>query len=159
MFCVYIVTNEETMNWLIVGALCVAFLLGVAPVVHKHLLSRVHCKPSTLICVGGLANLAIVLLYSYANKKEIRADIDKHEAKTLFLIALTAVATSFVASVIYMYVLRESPSYVVSALIYSSPAFTVLIAYMFLDERISLIGLVGVMLIVAGIMCVSTASI
>ena len=43
--------------------------------------------------------------------------------------------TAFLANLLYLMVLKKNQSYIVSALIYSSPVFMFLIAWLFLKEK------------------------
>lgn len=51
----------------------------------------------------------------------------------------------------YYYILEKHHAYVISALVYSSPVFTVLFAHMVLKERVTVLGMAGVLLIVTGV--------
>jgi drug/metabolite transporter (DMT)-like permease len=52
--------------------------------------------------------------------------------------------------------LKKHDSYIISALIYSSPIFTLLLACLFLNEQITYYGLLGVLFIVVGVGFIST---
>lgn len=145
--------NQGIMDWLILWALLVALLWGVTPVIHKHIL--VNTKPSTVIFIGGMAYFTCMIVYAHLNKKDILHDFVKMDKTTIALIACTSVVAGFAANYIYMHVLKDAESYIVSALVYSSPAFTLIFAHLFLQEKMSFMGFGGVMLIVAGILCIS----
>jgi drug/metabolite transporter (DMT)-like permease len=66
-------------------------------------------------------------------------------------IGFTSMITGFFASLIYFHILKKHESYVIAALIYSSPVFTLLISYFVLKEKVSYIGVAGVILIVSGV--------
>ena len=62
---------------------------------------------------------------------------------------------SFIPNILYFYLLKEHDSYVVSALVNSAPVFTVLISYFLLKEKLTKYGIIGIILIVGGIVCLS----
>jgi drug/metabolite transporter (DMT)-like permease len=71
------------------------------------------------------------------------------------VIGATTVLTGFAANWLYFNVLRAHNSFVISALVYSCPLFTLLLAAAFLNERITVAGVAGVLLICAGLFCIA----
>jgi drug/metabolite transporter (DMT)-like permease len=138
------------MNGIILcSALFVAFLWGVAPVIHKRVL---YTTPVPVVMViGGAFYMSCLLLFAIYNRKEVVVGIQQLPWSYIFLIGLTSICTAFVANILYFYVLKKYDSYIISALIYSSPIFTLLLAFLFLKENITINGFIGVMLIVVGI--------
>lgn len=70
-------------------------------------------------------------------------------------IGIAAILSGFVANLIYLFVLKKHQSYLVSALIYAAPAFTLLLAYFLLKEDISVIGFIGVIMVIIGTICIA----
>ena len=61
----------------------------------------------------------------------------------------------FFGNIIYYYVLNDNNSSIVTALEGSAPLFTLIVAYYFLNEKVSFIGLIGILLIILGVVCIS----
>jgi drug/metabolite transporter (DMT)-like permease len=55
----------------------------------------------------------------------------------------------------YYYILKNHESSIISALVYSSPVFTLIIAYIFLKERLDIYGISGIFLMILGVILVS----
>jgi len=52
-------------------------------------------------------------------------------------------------------VLKDNHSHIISALDSSAPFFTLLIAYFLLNEKVNVFGILGTILIVLGVVCIS----
>jgi drug/metabolite transporter (DMT)-like permease len=61
----------------------------------------------------------------------------------------------FLANMMYYYILKNHESSIISALVYSSPVFTLIIAYIFLKERLDIYGISGIFLMILGVILVS----
>ena len=135
-------------------SLFVAFLWGATPTIHKHVLNKL--QPSTVMAVGGLFYFSCLVLFSFYYWKDISSDLRKNASMmSIFWIASVSIIAGFIANLIYLFVLRKNNSYVISALIYSAPIFTLILSYFLLKEKVSFLGLVGVLLIVGGIVCLA----
>jgi drug/metabolite transporter (DMT)-like permease len=100
---------------------------------------------------------AVVMIFFIATQIDVlKKDIPKIDMRDLGLIAFASIIDAFLANLLYYNVLRDHESYIVSALIFSSPVFTLLLAYLFLNEKITLMGALGVFFIILGVICVST---
>lgn len=140
---------------LIGGGGLVALLWGVQPVIYKYVLRDVDPKVILVLsaCTYAVCTLALVA----ATWAPFKRELGRLTAGTAGLIVATSVFTAFLANLLYLYVLSGHDSYVVSALVYSSPVFTVLLAFLFLHERVTALGLGGVALIVSGMLCLAWA--
>lgn len=138
---------------LILAALLVAFLWGATPIIHKHVLKYV--SPAVILVVGGTAYYITLLAYAAYNWKKLYPEIQTLTAINTFWICLASLIMSFVAKILYLHVLKKKESYVVSALVFSAPFFTAILAVLLLKEKVTLEKLVGVMLIVIGIVVLS----
>jgi drug/metabolite transporter (DMT)-like permease len=74
------------------------------------------------------------------------------DSATLIGLAFFAV---FFANSLYYYVLKENSSSITSALIFSAPAFTLVLSYLLLKEKLNLNGLLGVISIIIGVIFIS----
>ena len=67
------------------------------------------------------------------------------------LLILTALGLiSVLANFIYFYVIKHDNSYIVSAITYCSPLFTIFIAFLILNENFTFNSVIGITLIIVG---------
>jgi uncharacterized membrane protein len=137
----------------ILWALFISFCWGAAPVIHKEILKKIQRE--TIMVVSAIAYFCCMVIYAVYNRKIVSKDMSVIEPKYVFAIAVTSIFTGFVANILYYYVLKDHESSIISALIYSSPAFTLALALLFFNERISLYGLMGILFILLGVVLVS----
>ena len=137
----------------ITSSLMVSFLWGLNPVINKYMLDTLN--PKLLICIEGIVFFLCLILYGYCNWVEIKKDLPKINLKYFLLISISAVVTGFLANVIYLTVLHHHESYIVSALVFSAPFFTLFLAIFFLKEKINIYGFIGVLLILLGVICLA----
>lgn len=137
-----------TMNALII-AMSVALLWGVMPIIHKYVLH--HVSYMTVMFVGGCVYFTCVLLFSMYHMPIITQDLKQITTKIVALIACASLFCAFLANVMYFYVLKQNKSYWVSALTFSSPLFTLLIASLILQEKVTVYGFIGVILVTCGV--------
>lgn len=130
-------------------SLVISALWGILPVVHKFLLDGI--SGSTLMILGSVFYTSCIAVYAVVERKTLVPQVSVMSWTTLAIIATLSITTGFFANLIYYHVLKHGSSSVVSALIYSSPVFTVILAYFWLRERLSLAGYLGVAFIVAGV--------
>ena len=137
----------------IVLALLVAFLWGIHPVLSKILLNKFSV--ASVIIFNNFAYFLAILVFAWFNRQQIMKDVGRVDAYDAGIIFSVAIVASFAATLLYYYVLKDHESSLISALVYSSPIFTLIVAYLFLKERLTSIGVAGVLLIVAGVMCIA----
>lgn len=137
----------------LVISLIISFIWGIEPVIHKHLLESVNKK--VMFVVGGFAFTACLVIFYIFNMNEVNTDFKKMTFNEIFWTSITMIFVAFVANLLYFYILKKNDSHIVSALIYSSPFFTLVFAYFFLHERITLLGLMGVVFIILGVVCIA----
>ncbi len=82
-------------------------------------------------------------------------DFKKMTIYNYIWIFIAAIFCLFVANLLYYYILKKNNSSAISALIYSCPIFTLLIAYFFLKEEIDTYGLLGIFFVILGIIFIS----
>ena len=140
--------------YVVLIALFVAFLWGIQPLVQKNLLKNINFK--IIMIVGGMFYAGALLLFSVYNWKSVKKDMYALSTKSVAMIGITSIACAFIANLLYLYILKDHKSYVISALIYSSPLFTLLLAHAITGENINVTSICGVLLIVAGVFVLST---
>lgn len=137
----------------ILVALFIALCWGTLPVAHKSILN--HLSPITIMLFSAAIYIFLIIIYASMNINTIYKDIRNITKKDIIIIVLTSAIATFMANVLYYTILKNHESSLISALIYSSPIFTLIIAYIFLKERINTIGIFGILFIVLGIICIA----
>ena len=141
------------MQHYILLALISALMWGIAPVIHKVLL--VKYQPITIMLMNSFTYSICMMLIVFFNYKMFMKDMNKMKYDDAIVIMLSSIGILIVGNLIYYYVLREHNSSLVSALIYSSPVFTLILAYIFLKERLSMYGYLGIFSILLGIIFIA----
>ena len=134
-------------------ALFISFLWGVQTVIHKHLLSSLHFV--TIMLVSGVINVSLIVVLSIYLKNDILTDLKKITFRDAVILVCLPIFTVFISNLIYYFILKKHESSLVSALTYSSPAFTLILAYLYLNERLDIYGLSGIFAIIAGVILIS----
>jgi len=141
------------MDAYILIALFISFLWGIHPVVHKHLLNKYTAV--TIMLVSTIVNFSLVIVLSITKKKDILLDTNKITAKDLFIMIGISGFTIFLTNVMYYYILKDNETSIISALIYSSPIFTLIFSYLYFKERLDIYGISGILAIIIGVILVS----
>jgi hypothetical protein len=134
-------------------ALVISLLWGISPVIHKHLLNKYNWI--TIMLSSSLVYFILVIIISLLKRKEIIADLMKISVRDAFVLISLPLFTVFIAQIIYYYILKEHESSIISALISSSPVFTLIISYLFLKERLDIYGISGIFAIITGVVLIS----
>lgn len=132
-------------------SLFISLIFSITPIVHKHIFNTVTMNPQTLIVSGAILYFSCTMVYFAFNRKEVLAPLATLKP-SIYLLMIATGALSFYANYLYFNVISKHESYLVSALIFSSPFFTLILAYFFLKEDISLMSAFGVALIVGGVL-------
>lgn len=136
-------------------ALCIAFLWGIQPVIHKHLLKKINSITIMLISTT-IYLLAILIKVSFSQTYSLfMNDIKKLSINDYLMISMTSLFTVFLANIIYYSILKDNDTSIVVSLIYSAPIFTLFLSYLFLNERLEPIGIIGIFLVFLGVGCIS----
>ena len=138
-------------------ALMVAFMWGLSPIIHKSFMTQAISR-ETIIVLGGAMYFSCLAVYSIIYRKRIAADIPRLNASFWLALAVASVVCGFLANLVYFIILKNNPSHIVSALISVSPVFALVLAAIFLRERVTVIAAAGVALVVCGIVCISIGS-
>lgn len=94
---------------------------------------------------------ACTVLYAIYYKKDIQRDMSTLDARAVWFLAFTSIVCAFITNVLYFRILKKYDSHIISALIYSCPVFTLILAYLILKERVTLNGFLGVVFITIGV--------
>lgn len=129
------------------------FFMGTQPVIHKYLLNKFNFV--TIMFISTLIYFGLVITLALTRHKEVYRDWLMMTPMDIGILILLPIFTVFLANLIYYNLLKIHESSIISALIYSSPVFTLLIAYLFLKERLDIYGLSGVCAIILGVMLIA----
>lgn len=138
---------------LIFYSLIVSLFWGISPVFYKMIMSKVDTKLTFII--NNLFFTLGVLGYTIYYWDQIKTDVKNISMRDTLTIGAIAIILSFIPNVIYYNLINDHDSYVVTALVNSAPIFTVGLSYLLLKENITKYGMLGVLLIIIGVCCLS----
>jgi len=141
------------MSGYIFAALFVSFLWGLMPVVHKHLLNKFN--QITVMVIQSVIYCSLIIFLGLTRKDEIVEDMKKMSVRDASILVTLTVFCAFFANIIYYYLLKNHESSIISALIYSSPVFTLILAYLFLKERLDIFGISGILSMILGVILIA----
>ena len=134
-------------------ALFVSLLWGIQPVLHKLLLSKY--KPITILVISSFLYYYLIAMVAFARNGDVKNDLKNMTRRDILIILSIGLFSGFIGNMLYLYVLKDHNTSIISALIYSSPVFTLIISYLFLKEKLNMYGLLGVITIIIGVILVS----
>jgi len=140
------------LNFILI-AIFISALWGATPIVIKSLTKKFDI--STIMFFEGCLYFFFLLCYAYKYKGVIEKDVIKINHVDLFKMFFASVIGGLIGNILYIYVLEKHDSYVTTALVSVSPFFTLILAYYFTKENITLYGVLGVILIVFGILLIA----
>ena len=134
-------------------ALIVSFLWGILAIFQKIFLKNIDYH--TFMCLTGLVYSICILFYILYIKTKFFNDIKKIKLITFFLIFVSVFFGLFLSNILYFYLLKHNEPSVVIAITFSAPLFTLLGAYLILQEKIHIYGILGILCIVLGTILIS----
>lgn len=140
-------------------SLFISFLWGASPVIQRFLMTTQVLSPETLMVFGSAIYFLCTAVYFSFNIKKIVGEISLVSWKVLVIMIVSGIFVGFVANYLYYKVIRNNASYVIAALVFSAPFFTVLLSYLFLKEEITLLSSAGVFCIVVGIVLLASSKV
>ena len=136
-------------------ALFVSITWALAPVLHRYVFQQSHIQARTMMILSWVAYSACIIPYALYHYSSIKKDLPKISAKGFFLIALSGILVGFISNLVYYYLVKHNKSALVSALVYSSPVFTLILAYIFIQEKVNMLGVFGILAITIGIVAIT----
>lgn len=134
-------------------SLFVGFLWGISPIMQKHLLKKFD--KLSLMFFFAFIYIFFIIIVSVNSHKTIWKDYNSLTNHDTLIILAYVFFTSFLTNLLILHVLKSHDSYIVCALEGTAPLFTLFMVYLFFDEKITTIGVLGVFLIALGIFCIS----
>jgi drug/metabolite transporter (DMT)-like permease len=141
------------MKTYIVLGLLIAFLWGLAPIVLKSL--QTNLNYFTIMFFSSMIYFICVLVLCFINRNEFMRDINSITAKEIAILVSLPVVALFFANYLYYNLLKRHESALIVALVCCSPIFTLLLAYLFMNERISQYGIAGILMVCGGVGLIS----
>jgi transporter family protein len=130
----------------------VAFLWSLQPILHKMLKKNIDVFILFILVWIFTSLFMIIFLFYYKNHiYENIINLTKFELLIFISIGIMCVLANY----LYFNIIKIEDSYIVSAITYSSPVFTILVAYLLLQENISISSIIGILLIVVGAVILS----
>jgi drug/metabolite transporter (DMT)-like permease len=126
----------------------ISFLWGIQTVMHKHLLD--HISGLSIMLYSTILYTIMLCITAYCNKLIIVKDFQKINVRVVFILFSIAFFTLFLTNILYYYILNHHESSLVSAIISTSPIFTFIFAYLYLNERVSICRIIGILLFIIG---------
>ena len=136
---------------LVLLGILVAALWALGPILQKIVMSR-GISSTTIIVLGGIFSIVFGAVCLVFKRHELIADFHKIDAEVLMLIAGAAIVCGIVASYMFLHILKKYDAYLVNALAYTSPIFTIIFTFWLLGEPVTWMSIVGIFVIMGGVM-------
>uniref|UniRef100_A0A6C0I2T4 EamA domain-containing protein n=1 Tax=viral metagenome TaxID=1070528 RepID=A0A6C0I2T4_9ZZZZ len=134
-------------------SLFIAFLWGLHPIVIKRLLEKFNYF--TILFFTNTVMFTCVLLLCYSNTSSFIDDLSIIDTQDLLTLMIVPIFTAFIGNYLYYNVLKTHESSIVSALVYSAPVFTLILAHLFTNERLTLHSILGILMVSVGVILIS----
>ena len=131
----------------------ISLLWGISPIAHKTMIGKMDTK--MVFILNSVFYTLCIIGYTIYYWDHFKTQIPKLSSKDIYLLGGISILMSFIPNILYFYLLKDHDSYIVSALVNSAPVFTVLVSYFLLKDPITKYGIIGVLLIIGGIFCLS----
>lgn len=141
------------MKTYILLGLLIAFLWGLTPITLKSLQTKLNYF--TIMFFSSMIYFICVLLLCFFHRNEFIQDINSITAKELAILILLPIVALFFANYLYYNLLKRYESSLIIALVCCSPIFTLLLAYLFMNERLTKYGIAGVIMVCGGVGLIS----
>ena len=135
---------------MLINCLIVAAIFGLVPILEKYILKSIHVE-TMMILSGILYGLAAILFGAFFWKDSLIDDVAKMTPLLWFLVSVAAVLVLIVANYIYLSVIRDHTTAIVTAITASYPLFTVVAGLLLFGEMITWSQFAGVLLVIGGI--------
>lgn len=133
----------------LLGGLTIAALWGATPALYKSILGRI--TPATLVLVYAAFIGICCLVWAAFTWPQFRRDLPNMRTADWGLLGAAAILGGFGASVLFAYLLARFDAHRVTALAYTAPVVTAVLAAVWLRESISATAAVGIGLVVVGV--------
>ena len=142
---------------LVIYSLVVAAIFGLTPILEKYVLNSITVE--TMMILSGLFyGIFMVIYVCCCHGPHFMADMRTMvERPSLWiLVALSAFLILVVANFLYLSVLKDHKTYIVSAITSAYPFFTVVAGFLLFHEMISITHFIGIVMISGGVFALTT---
>jgi drug/metabolite transporter (DMT)-like permease len=137
---------------MIINGLVVAGILGICPLMEKHILGYIETESFLVLCASLFFVITAVYVYVHHSDGFMRDVKTIHKNGHLFPMILVFVVLFYgVAHYMYLQMINDHGHSRVMSLISLYPFITVVLAFLFLDDTISFTQLVGGIVTMTGI--------
>ena len=138
---------------MIIETIITLCLFAINPVINKYMLQFISVK--SLVLLTGLAYIfssSIITFFLY--DKEMQKDFNtllKKDGKYLWLIMLSFPVIHLITHYFYFSLVRDHKTYFATALVASYPLLTSGFGFLFLNETVTILHIIGIAFIVCGV--------
>lgn len=132
-------------------SIIIAALWALPPIVHKQVFNRHDISPRSLMITSSMFHVAVIVPLAIYYRNELTQDTSSFKRQDWAIIACTSVFAGIVANLLYYDVIKHHESYVMSAVMYSSPLFVFIFSLFYLHERVTIYSIIGMLFIMIGI--------
>ena len=127
-------------------------IYGTRPIIYKYILPYIQIE--SIIFISGLFYFILSVFYvRFAKHTKLLHDVRiMNKNPKLYIWLLLTAFLGLIATHFYLDLLKDSPAFLVTALLSAYPLVTAAVAYLFLNEVITLQQLIGMVVIIAGVM-------
>lgn len=131
----------------------VCLLWGIGPICQKTVLKKVTI--GAYFVYSSIFIIAVQLFYIWYFQDEARKSFNKIGKTEIFLIFISTIVCTIFAGFIFAKLLKEDKdSYTINTITSAYPMVTILIAWLFMKEKINLSIIIGAILITLGIIII-----
>ena len=138
----------------------ILLIFGIRPVLYKYILPYIQVE--SVILISGLfyALMASVYILFMTPPSKVMNDLRvMNKQKGLYFILLCTALMGLIATYLYLFLLKDSPAFVVTALIATYPLVTAATGYLFLNEVVTFTQLIGIVIIITGLVILNLGDI
>lgn len=130
-------------------SLLVSLMWGITPIIKKFALKSI--SPIMLLYISGICYFIGTFVMGIIYRKELLEEYKTLNYIKIFFVMICIFGGGYIAEIIFLNLLKNNKSAIITALTYSSPFFTLLLAYFILNEKITLYGIIGIIFITIGL--------
>jgi drug/metabolite transporter (DMT)-like permease len=134
--------------------LIIFLIFGIRPVIYKYILPYIQVE--SVIVISGLLYAMLAMFYVlFINPSQSKLIVDvriMNKNKGIYAWLLCTSLLGLVATYFYLYLLKDTTAFLLTALLAAYPLVTALVGYLVLKEAVTLKQLVGSVIIIVGSM-------
>lgn len=140
--------------YVILLSLLVAFLWALNTVVYKYCMNQ-SIDQKTVSVIGAFTYFICMFFFAIYYYDDLCKDIQKTNPNHILMIVIASIIGTFIATILFTYLLQKHNSSVVTTIAYTSPIFVLILALLLLNEKFDYVKLLGIFITIIGISIVS----